>query len=306
MSAPEYRRVSPRIWRDPELPKANPDDPPAPEDMRSLANYLLTCEQRRTEGLFVLPRGYAAVDLGWNEVRINVAWEKLAAIGFLEEDERVQLVFLPKALRYQSVDVPNHVKSVIKHVRGLPPSHLVARLQAVAEECSPKLAKALEGEYELPPAPEPEPEPAPDLMAALKDSIARKPEPELEPEPEPPKPEQPKPKPEDDTDETFALFWEGPDPKERPDLGYPRRNRKRIGRKQARAVWGRMKPAERDAATSAVEHYRAACEEKLTIAKDAHRWLRDECWDEWDEPAVPDSRRATQSEINRSGKGLVL
>jgi hypothetical protein len=81
--------------------------------------------------------------------------------------------------------------------------------------------------------------------------------------------------------ESFALWWDR----------YPKRNGKRVGRKQAEQQWRRLKPPERTAAARAVEHYRAACDGGLTIAKDAHRWLRDRAWDEWQEPAVDDRRR---------------
>jgi biotin operon repressor len=73
----------------------------------------------------------------------------------------------------------------------------------------------------------------------------------------------------------FSAFWER----------YPTRNGKRVGKQEAAAVWRRLTPSERAFAEAAVEHYRAACDGGITIAKDAFRWLRGRCWSDWQTPA---------------------
>ena len=85
------------------------------------------------------------------------------------------------------------------------------------------------------------------------------------------------PAPQDDVDEEFEKFWKA----------YPRRNGKRIGKAKAAAVWKRMANTKRQRAHVAVAHYRKACDQGLTIAADAHRWLRDETFEDWQTPATP-------------------
>lgn len=79
----------------------------------------------------------------------------------------------------------------------------------------------------------------------------------------------------------FERLWES----------YPKRNGKRVGRKQAEQQWAKLTSQQRLAARRGAVHYANACERGLTIAKDAHRWLRDHDFDDWQEPAVDDRRR---------------
>lgn len=93
------------------------------------------------------------------------------------------------------------------------------------------------------------------------------------------------PAPQDDSE--FEAFW----------LSYPRRNGKRIGKDKAHSAWRRLNNETRRAATSGVVHYRKACDDGLTIAKDAHRWLRDREFFDWQEPAAAPSN-GKSAEIN--------
>lgn len=81
----------------------------------------------------------------------------------------------------------------------------------------------------------------------------------------------------DITAEEFERFWEQ----------YPRRNGKRLEKDKALTVWRRMSRTKRDLAMAGVENYADSGQR----AKDAHRWLRDECWKDWQTPAVPDEPR---------------
>lgn len=76
--------------------------------------------------------------------------------------------------------------------------------------------------------------------------------------------------------ESFERFWQG----------YPRRNGIRVGRKEALAQWAKLTEADRDLAMVALRHYGSACDRGLTLAKDAHRWLRGRCWVEWESPVA--------------------
>lgn len=71
---------------------------------------------------------------------------------------------------------------------------------------------------------------------------------------------------------------------------YPRRNGKRLGKQKALAQWKKLNIDDQRRAVYGMRNYADACNRKLTIAKDAHRWLRDREWEEWLEPAEPDRR----------------
>jgi hypothetical protein len=77
----------------------------------------------------------------------------------------------------------------------------------------------------------------------------------------------------------FDNFWEQ----------YPRRHGKKLGRGDALKQWKRLKPSEIPAVIAGVRHYADACARGL-MAKDAFRWLRDRCWEDWQEPAQFEER----------------
>lgn len=78
----------------------------------------------------------------------------------------------------------------------------------------------------------------------------------------------------------FEEFWSN----------YPTRNGKKLEKARALGQWRRLTLAEEQLAMRGVGNYRKACNEQLSIAKDAHRWLRDRCWLDWQTPARPDPK----------------
>lgn len=94
-----------------------------------------------------------------------------------------------------------------------------------------------------------------------------------------------------ETSSSFEQFWDA----------YPRRNGKRLEKRKAQAQWQRLKPADRDAALIGVVHYAALCDAGETIAKDAFRWLRDRCFEDWQEPATPQPQPRSQGRFARAG-----
>ena len=88
----------------------------------------------------------------------------------------------------------------------------------------------------------------------------------------------------DDPLRGFEEFWKV----------YPRRNGKIIGRGLCERRWAKMDIDDKRAAWRGARHYSAAVTAGLTIAKDPDRWLRDELWEDWQTPAIPDVRRSTQ------------
>jgi hypothetical protein len=78
---------------------------------------------------------------------------------------------------------------------------------------------------------------------------------------------------------------------------YPKRDGKRIGKKQAQDQWKRLSIPDRRAVVTAVGHYRDAVDDPRVFCpvKDAWRWLRDRLFDDWQDPAAhePEGRGGT-------------
>lgn len=91
---------------------------------------------------------------------------------------------------------------------------------------------------------------------------------------------------------TFEAFWEQ----------YPPRAGRKVGKAQAERIWDRLTGPQRAEVIRCLPHYATACNTGSTLAKDAHRWLRPDVWQEWrDAPAAvtpigsPRQRRAADS-----------
>lgn len=109
-------------------------------DTRYLAMYVLTCKHRTLEGLFELPKGYACSDLRWDQARLDTAWRNLISADFMRYDEESRVIFIVKALKHQSPQMPNHITSAIGKLKELPRTHLLADFFEAAQEHAAKLA----------------------------------------------------------------------------------------------------------------------------------------------------------------------
>lgn len=131
MSYEHYSRVYSSIWAEAWT-----------ENMRTLAFYLLTGPQRRTEGLYRLPLAYASGDLDWQPKRLKGALDALIAEGFVEHDPKAHLVLLVNALKRNGLN-PKQRIGVIKAFRELPPSPLLERFVSLAGEFNKELWEEL-------------------------------------------------------------------------------------------------------------------------------------------------------------------
>jgi len=127
--------------------------------MRQLGLYLLTCPHRTTEGIYRLPLGYMATDLGWPTVslgarvdatlsarvdaRLDAALSHLTAKDFVAYDAKSGVVFLPKALKYQRPDNENQIAPAVRRVMELPETPLIAGLLLAADKYAKAFAQAL-------------------------------------------------------------------------------------------------------------------------------------------------------------------
>jgi hypothetical protein len=73
----------------------------------------------------------------------------------------------------------------------------------------------------------------------------------------------------------FSDFWDA----------YPKRHGKKLGKAKAEIAWRKLTDTQRLDAIAAIGNYRFACDAGLTLAKDPERWIRGECWTDWQEPA---------------------
>lgn len=89
----------------------------------------------------------------------------------------------------------------------------------------------------------------------------------------------------------FQDFWDA----------YPKRNGRRLGRAKCEVRWKKLDLDTRRAAWRGARHYCADVDAGLQIAKDPERWLRDRCWEEWQEPSKPGVvRKAIARDAGRS------
>lgn len=129
----KYQRVYTEFW---------PDTRRWPEDERQLAIYLLTCEQRRMEGLFRHRIAYMADDLGWPADRSGQALEALIARGWCRYDGEWLLIV--NSLRWDQPGAGNQTKGAAKAVEPAPvDSELYREFHGLAERYCRGLAELL-------------------------------------------------------------------------------------------------------------------------------------------------------------------
>ncbi len=95
----------------------------------------------------------------------------------------------------------------------------------------------------------------------------------------------------------FDAFWDA----------YPKRNGKRVGRRACEVLWGKLNLPDRRAAWRGARHYADAVRADLTIAKDPERFLRHRVWEDWQEPASPETVRAGRraSTVEESWRNII-
>ena len=132
----KYHKISSKFWTDEKV--INWDN-----DARILAIYLLTCPHRNTEGIFRLPKQYIMADLQWSLEQLHKPFAKLLNDGFIEYDERVNVMLLTRAIKYNPPQNPNQETSAIKGLKELPETLLLSRFITLAEQFAEGFAKRL-------------------------------------------------------------------------------------------------------------------------------------------------------------------
>jgi hypothetical protein len=120
--------------------------------------YLLTCPSRASEGLFHMPVGIVAHDLGLTAEQVTKALAELIEGQLVDHDPDAEVVLDRTALRFtplrNGVDretgetkVDKRIAGAIRKLRQVPPTRLLHELHRLAVEHSPDLAVAIESEW---------------------------------------------------------------------------------------------------------------------------------------------------------------
>jgi hypothetical protein len=91
------------------------------DDGKLLALYLMTCSHNTIAGVFRLPDGYVAEDIGWTAERVSKGFAELFAKGFANRCETTKWVWVVKHLDWNPPENPNQRKAAAK-VSGSVPS----------------------------------------------------------------------------------------------------------------------------------------------------------------------------------------
>jgi hypothetical protein len=133
--ASEHYRVSPRYWSGSRRSWNDRE--------KLLGLYLLTCPHRTTEGLYHLPKGYIATDLGWTTRQVDEALATLLADGFLRYDDEAEVVLLPKALKRQRPTTVKQIAGAVRSLERVPDSPLWEPFMRACDEFAPPLSEAI-------------------------------------------------------------------------------------------------------------------------------------------------------------------
>ncbi|MFN2488794.1 MAG: hypothetical protein ABR529_03455 [Actinomycetota bacterium] len=134
--------VSPAIW-DKRLIDLG-------RDRCLLYAYLLSAPHRASEGLYRLPKAYAAADLGFDLREVNDGLADLENAGLILYDHGAEVVLLPDALRYQAPRAKNQVRGAIVKLEQVPDTLLLAEfIKRARIYCSPDPEKDIEGIHPL-------------------------------------------------------------------------------------------------------------------------------------------------------------
>ncbi len=127
---------------------------PWSDDMLLVAIYLLTCRQRRTEGLYRWTLGFGAPDMSneqrkWSDGRFRKAFNALIDDGFVEYDDRAHVVLIVNALKRHKLNT-NQITGVVNAAAQLPATPLLDRFIGLAEQFNEALHKALTERFPQP------------------------------------------------------------------------------------------------------------------------------------------------------------
>lgn len=109
----DYGRVHSTFWCSPTIAAMG-------DDGKMLALYLMTCSHNTIAGVFRLPDGYIAEDMGWNSERVSKGFAELSRNGFAERCHETKWVWVIKHLEWNPPENPNQWKAAGKVCHTIP------------------------------------------------------------------------------------------------------------------------------------------------------------------------------------------
>jgi hypothetical protein len=111
----DYGQVHSTFWSSPTIQ-------PLSDDGKLLALYLMTCSHNTIAGVFRLPDGYMAEDIGWDTERVSKGFAELLRNGFANRCQTTKWVWIRKHLEWNAPQNPNQWKAVHKIISTIPES----------------------------------------------------------------------------------------------------------------------------------------------------------------------------------------
>lgn len=109
----DYGRVHATFWSSKTITGMS-------DDAKMLALYLMTCSHNTIAGVFRLPDGYIAEDLGWQSERVSKGFAELFRNGFAERCPETKWVWIVKHLIWNPPENPNQWKAAAKVWNAVP------------------------------------------------------------------------------------------------------------------------------------------------------------------------------------------
>ena len=114
----KYNKVQSNFWISSDVMKWD-------KNTIFIALYILTNQHRSSEGIYRLPKAYVSEDANFEPHEVEKAFEELIESDFIRYDSETSVIMITKALKYQTVNNPNHQKAALKILKPLPKSYLL-------------------------------------------------------------------------------------------------------------------------------------------------------------------------------------
>ena len=110
MSAREFSKISPKVWRSNKF-RALPSD-----EARYLLIFLMTSPHQTSAGCFKIPDEYGAADMNWPIERFREYRAQLVEAGLLAFDEVTDEYFVPGWFTFNKPMNVSHQKAIVRIV----------------------------------------------------------------------------------------------------------------------------------------------------------------------------------------------
>ncbi|MCK9467616.1 MAG: hypothetical protein M0P94_04795 [Candidatus Absconditabacterales bacterium] len=125
-----YTRLANRFWHDEKIETLDTDS-------AFLFLYLISSPHSNMAGYYRIPKKYIQADLGYDREKVDKSLEILSKMGFILYDEIASVVLILNFLKYNKIQNPNQLKSLIKRLYEIPKNRLLNQFKSVIETYIP-------------------------------------------------------------------------------------------------------------------------------------------------------------------------